>query len=127
MPMARLSASTVMSGDLGHALRARGVELAPNMGAQLGEARIGAHRLDIARPAERKLEHLLDAAGTGAHHGDAIAEQDSLIDRMGDEHHGLALVGPLHELEQFALQDLAPLPPRPRQSPLPQPTPGTST
>ena len=45
--------------------------------------------------------------GRARHHGDAVAEQDRLVDRMGDEHHGLALVGPLHELQQLLLQDLA--------------------
>src|SRR5262245_56679516 len=68
---AGLSASTVMSGHLGGALRSRGVELAPDMGAQLGEARIGAHRLDVARAAERHIDHLLDAARARRHHGDA--------------------------------------------------------
>ena len=45
--------------------------------------------------------------GRARHHRDAVAEHDRLVDRMGDEHHGLALVGPLHELQQLLLQDLA--------------------
>ena len=45
--------------------------------------------------------------GRARHHRDAVAEQDRLVDRMGDEHHGLALVRPLHELQQFLLQDFA--------------------
>ena len=66
-----------------------------------------AHRIGVARPAERHVEHLLDAAGARAHHRDAVAEQDRLVDRMGDEHHGLALIRPLHELQQLFLQDFA--------------------
>ncbi len=87
--------------------RSRGVQLMPDVQAKLGEARIGAHRVGVARPSERHVEHLLDAAGTRAHHRDPIAEQDRLVDRMGDEHHGLALVGPFHERKQLLLQDLA--------------------
>ena len=45
--------------------------------------------------------------GPRRHHRDAVAEQDRLVDRMGDEHHGLALVGPLHQRQQFLLQDFA--------------------
>jgi hypothetical protein len=75
--------------------------------AELGEARIGSHGIGIARPPERHVEHLLDAARARAHDRDAVAEQDRLVDRMGDEHHGLALVGPLHQREQLLLQDLA--------------------
>ena len=45
--------------------------------------------------------------GRARHHRDAVAEHDRLVDRMGDEHHGLALVGPLHELQELLLQDLA--------------------
>ncbi len=75
------------------------------MRAQLGETRIGAQRIDVARPAERQVEHFLDAAGARAHHGDAVAEQDRLVDRVGDEHHGLALV--LHDAQQLLLQHLA--------------------
>ncbi len=90
-----------------HVARLGRVELVPDVQAQLGEARIGAHRVGVARPAERHVEHLLDAAGARAHHRDAVAEQDRLVDRMGDEHHGLALVRPLHQLQQLLLQDLA--------------------
>ena len=45
--------------------------------------------------------------GRARHHRDAVAEQDRLVDRMGDEHHGLALVRALHELQQLLLQDFA--------------------
>ena len=78
----------------------------PDVQAEFGEARIGSHGIGIARPPERHVEHLLDAAGARAHDRDAIAEQDRLVDRMGDEHHGLALFRALHELEQFFLEDL---------------------
>ena len=79
----------------------------PRLRAHLAEARIGAQRIAVARMAERHVEHLLDAAGPRAHHRDAVAEQDRLVDRVGDEHHGLALFRALHELQQFLLQDFA--------------------
>ena len=79
----------------------------PDVHANFSEARIGAHRIGLAWPSERDVEHFLDAAGARAHHRDAIAQQDRLVDRMGDEDHRLALVGPLHEGKQFLLQDLA--------------------
>ena len=83
------------------------MKLMPDVHANFSEARIGAHRVGLTRPSEGHIEHLLDAAGARAHHRDAIAQQDRLVDRMGDEYHGLALVGPLHESKQLLLQDLA--------------------
>ena len=35
------------------------------------------------------LHHLLDAAGSRRHHIDPVAEQDRLVDVVGDEQHGL--------------------------------------
>ena len=63
--------------------------------------------LDVAWAAEGHVEHLLEAAGPRRHHRDAVAEHDCLVDRVGDEHHGLAFLRPLHELQKFLLQNFA--------------------
>src|SRR5262249_7181520 len=84
-----------------------GMKLMPDVHANFREARIGPHCIRIARPSERHVEHLLDAPRTRAHHRDAVAQQDRLVDGMGDEHHGLALVRSLHKGKEFLLQDLA--------------------
>src|SRR5258707_659922 len=95
-----------MSGRLGRA-SAGGAQLVPDMGAQRRVARVGAHRIDVAGAAEREVDDLLDLPRPRAHHGDAVAEHDRLVDRMGDEHDGLALVRPLHQVQQLLLQGLA--------------------
>src|SRR5215813_247356 len=58
--------------------RLLGMKLAPDMKANFRKARIGSHRIGLARPAEWHVEHLLDAARPRAHHRDAIAQQDRL-------------------------------------------------
>ena len=73
----------------------------PDVKAKLGETRIGAYRIGYTRPSERHVEQLLDPARARGHHRDPVAEQDRLVDRMGDEDHGLALVGALHQREQL--------------------------
>src|SRR2546423_947114 len=83
------------------------MQLVPDIEAKLAEAWVRAHCIGRARPSERGVEHFLDAAGTRAHHGYAVAEQNGLIDGVGDEDHGLALVRALHELQQLFLQYLA--------------------
>ena len=77
------------------------------MRAQFGIARIGADRLDVARPAKRQIDDLLDAARARSHHRNAIAEQNGLVDRVGDEHHGLALLEPFHDAQKLLLQNLS--------------------
>ena len=52
---------------------------------------------------ERHVDDLLDAAGLRGHHHAAVAEQQRLLDRMGDVDHGLA--GLLPDAHQLGLQD----------------------
>src|SRR4051812_3325397 len=51
-----------------------------------------------ARARQLDLELANDAAGPRRHHHDAVAEEDRLVDRMRDQHHGLAA------REPYALQ-----------------------
>src|SRR5438105_15595714 len=90
-----------------HGLATRALQLMPDVQAKLGETWIRSHSVGIAWPSERHVQHFLDAARTRTHHRDAIAEQNRLVDGVGDEHHGLALVRPLHKREQLVLPDLA--------------------
>src|SRR5579875_1526593 len=83
------------------------LQLPPDVTAQLGEPGIGTDRLDVARPPKGDLQDLLYTPGPRGHHGDSVAEQDRLVDRMSDENHRLALFGALHQVEQLLLQDLA--------------------
>src|SRR5579875_657234 len=83
------------------------LQLPPDVTAQLGEPGIGTDRLDVARPPKGDLQELLYTPGPRGHHGDSVAEQDRLVDRMSDENHRLALFGALHQVEQLLLQDLA--------------------
>src|SRR3954454_10885649 len=92
---------------LGRLFRLGRMQLVPDIETKLAKAWVRAYRLGCARPSERNVEHFLDAAGTRAHHGYAVAEQNGLIDGVGDEDHGLALVRALHQLQQLLLQDLA--------------------
>jgi len=61
------------------------MKLVPDVKAKLGETRVGAYRIGYARPSERHVKQLLDPARARAHHRDPVAEQDRLVDRMGDE------------------------------------------
>src|SRR4051812_49044718 len=45
-------------------------------------------------PRDRHLKHLADAAGAGRHHHDAVRQKDRLVDVVGDEDDGPALLGP---------------------------------
>ena len=61
---------------------------------------------DTSRGRGRSIAHLaLDPARAGRHHHHAVGEEDRLLDRMGDEHHGQP--GALPDLQQLVLQPLA--------------------
>ena len=61
--------------------------------------------MHVARMRERNVDDLLDPAGLRGHHHGAVAEQQRLLDRVGDVDHGLA--GLLPDAHQFGLQDHA--------------------
>ena len=73
-----------------HALRQ---EQLGNLLRRLDEQRVAARR-EPARARQSDLEHLLDAAGARRHHDHAVGEQHRLVDRVGDEQHGLAGLHP---------------------------------
>jgi hypothetical protein len=62
---------------------------------------LGGDELERARPRQCDLDHLLDAARPCRHHHDLVAEQDRLVDRVGDEQDGLA--GLIEDTQQFLL------------------------
>ena len=75
--------------------------LSRNAALDGGELRAPGQRVVAGtRQADRLLRD--EPARLGAHHGDAIAQQDRLVDVMGHEHDGLAVVAP--EIEQLGLQ-----------------------
>ena len=57
--------------------------------------------LERARPRQVDRNHFLDAAGPRGHHHHLVAEQDRLLDRVGDEQHGLMCL--VENLQQFLL------------------------
>ncbi len=61
------------------------VELTPDVKAQLRKTGIGTHCVDVAWPAERDVENFPDAARARTHHRDPVAQEDRLLDRMGDK------------------------------------------
>src|SRR5579875_1620582 len=88
--------------------------------AALGENRLGAHqapdmvdRLDKGAGSrqfgvflvEADVDDLLDAPGTGRHHGDPLGEKDRFLHVVGDEDHGLARMLP--DAQQLHLHQAA--------------------
>src|SRR3954471_22763654 len=57
------------------------------------------------RPVEADGDNLPDGAGAAAHHRDALAEEDGLLDVVGDEDDGRA--GALPDAHQLLLEPLA--------------------
>src|SRR5947209_434589 len=82
-----------------------GPQLFPDVLAQLGIARTVARLLHAARPRQVHLEHFPHAAGPGRHDDDPVAQDDSLVDAVGDEHQRALLL--LENSHQLLLQQLA--------------------
>src|SRR5215468_9411098 len=82
----------------------------PLGGEELAEPFDAGHELaavqDVARPRvrDRDRDDLLDRAGAGAHHHDAVGQERRLLQVVGDEEHGLRRGFPdAHELEVHVL------------------------
>src|SRR5439155_25740314 len=80
------------------------VDHAYDLVAQLGEPR-AAHHVEGPRPGQIDRQRDADTAGTVRHDVDHVAQEDRLLDVMGDEEHGLAV--PLPEVGQPLLHYLA--------------------
>src|SRR5207245_10068372 len=78
------------------------VDDANHLAAQLGKSRAG-HHLEIPRPWQVDVQRGADAAGPVGHDVDHVAEEDRLVDVMGDEQHRLAITLP--EVGQHLLHD----------------------
>src|SRR5215470_17544640 len=74
----------------------------PDMGDQLAIFRRLLQLHDIAGPRQRNRHEGLHLAGLRGHHHDAVAEKHRLVDRMGDENHGLLVLFP--DAQQLLLQ-----------------------
>src|ERR1700750_2097768 len=74
----------------------------PDVELEAAEFRRCRQRHQVARARERHVDDLFDPAGMGGHHHGAVAEQQCLLDRMGDVDHGLA--GLLPDAHQLGLQ-----------------------
>src|SRR6266498_4318896 len=87
------------------ATRARDLLLqhVPDVELEPAELRRCRQRHEVARARERHVDDPLDAAGLRGHDHGAVAEQQRLLDRMGDVDHGLA--GLLPNSEKLGLQD----------------------
>ena len=71
----------------------RGLTLSCGSAARCGRAaaeHVGRHHLVGARPRQRDLDAVDDAAGPRRHHQHLVGEIDRLGQAVGDEHHGLA-------------------------------------
>src|SRR5882724_543438 len=56
----------------------------PDVELEPTELRRCRQRHEVARAGERHVDDPFDAAGLGGHHDGAVAEQQRLLDRMGD-------------------------------------------
>src|SRR3981081_4784552 len=75
-----------------------GSDQAAELASQSGEFR----RLWRTRARQIHLDVSRDAARPGREHQDAVGQQQRLVDRMGDEQHGRALLFP--DLQKLVLQ-----------------------
>src|SRR6185503_8079554 len=66
----------------------------PELVHQAGELAARAHVERFARPRQRHLEYAVHLARAGAEHHHAVGKIDRLFHAVGDEDHGLALLGP---------------------------------
>src|SRR5262249_31659686 len=74
----------------------------PDIELELPKLRRCRQRHEVARAGKRHVDNAFDAARLGGHDHGAVAEQQCLLDRMGDVDHGLA--GLLPDTQEFSLQ-----------------------
>src|SRR5262249_2568023 len=83
----------------------RFLERVPDVVCQLDKLWVSADFIGDARPRQRNVKNLSDAARPRCHDHHTIREIDRFIHTMGDEDHGFPLALP--KLQKFLLEELA--------------------